>query len=115
MAQRGLWISSTLVQTRKVEMRVGELRIQGESFAVPLDRLGLAIQVFEQHGEVEQQKRLCLGSRTIDPLRFGKTTGDVQKAAQVDPRFQMTRVGLEARFVHELRLLRCGFLECKRL
>ena len=45
----------------------------------------------------------------------GGGDGEVQKAAQVDPRFQMTRVGLEARFVHELRLLRCGFLECKRL
>src|SRR5579859_5046066 len=55
MPKRCLGIPSALIEPRQIEMRVSQLRIERQGFAIRDDGVALSIQIFQQDREVENQ------------------------------------------------------------
>ncbi len=60
-------------------MRVGQLRIERQGFAIRDDGVALSIQILQQDREVENQQGLRLVGRSVNAFRFLETAGDVQQ------------------------------------
>ena len=73
------------IQPREIEMRIGQLRIERQRLAIGDDGLRLAVQVLEQHAEIEASKSGSRWLRRSDrrvPLR--RAAGQVQQPAEID-------------------------------
>src|SRR5690349_22447758 len=70
-------------------MRVAQQWILRQGRAVFDDRLLLALEVFQQDGEVERQQRARGLRLSIQPFRLLELTVEVQQSAKVDARFEM--------------------------
>src|SRR3984957_9329671 len=114
MPQRVLRFTLALVEPRQIEVRVRETGIEREGTAVHRHRFGLALQILEQHREVERQQRIMQAHASIDFLRFAQPSFQMQDPAEIEPRLQVLSILLEACLVGGARGLGVGLFERER-
>ena len=81
MAQGGFGISSSLIEARQVEMRVGQLRIECKGLTICKNRLGLPVQILQKDRKIEDEYGSGPIGRAIELLRLLETSGDMQQPA----------------------------------
>ncbi len=115
MAKGVLGMTGSLVQARKIEMRVREARVESERVPVLRHGLILALEILEQYGQIERQNRLAGLSAAIDFLGFVEPPVQVQETPKIEPCFEMVLVGRETGLVGGACRRRIGVLELEPL
>src|ERR1700677_2584416 len=99
MAECVLRVAASLEQAREIEMRIREAGVERERMAVLLHGLLLALEVLEQHGQVERQNGLAGLSAPIDFLGLFQASIQVQQATEIEAGLEMMFVGLQGGLV----------------
>jgi hypothetical protein len=103
-----LGLRALFIQQRQVVMAVGKIGIAAHRRFVCCDCFRPAVQVFEQHAEIEQQHRIVAANPdrlAVDAFGVGKARGVVEEPSQVDMSIDEGGIDGDGTLIR----LQCGF------